>query len=152
MAATDEDLEARVAALEKMIAERPTREEVEEIVDNSREEIHNAATEAINSVVEASKQSINELQQSATDSVQQAVESIKGVPEKLNSIQQAVESVRGVPEKLDNLAEKVNRLLGAYDLGKWVAAIVLGGLGYGIYHISDKLSDIIMLLGKLADG
>ena len=118
-----------------MIAERPTREEVEEIVDHSREEIHNAATEAINSVVEASKKSITELQQAGIDGVQQVAD-----------------SVGGIPEKLDSLSEKVNRLLGAYDLGKWIAAIVLGGLGYGIYHISDKLSDIIALLGKLADG
>ena len=135
MAATDEDLEVRVAALEKMIAERPTREEVEEIVEHSREEIHNVATEAINSVVEASKTSINELQQAGIDGVQQVAD-----------------SVGGIPEKLDSLSEKVNRLLGAYDLGKWIAAIVLGGIGYGIYHISDKLSDIIALLGKLADG
>ena len=135
MAATDEDLAARVAALEKMIAERPTREEVEEIVEHSREEIHNAAAEAINSVVEASKKSINELQQAG-----------------VNGVQQVADSVVGISEKLDSLSEKVNKLLGAYDLGKWVAAIVLGGLGYGIYHISDKLSDIIALLGKLADG
>ena len=135
MAATDEDLEARVAALEKMVAERPTREEVEEILENSREGIHDAAVEAINSVVEASKKSINELQQAGID-----------------GIQQVADSVSGIPEKLDGLSEKVNRLLGAYDLGKWVAAIVLGGLGYGIYHISDKLSDIITLLAKLADG
>ena len=135
MAATDEDLDARVAALEKMIAERPTREEVEEIVEHSREEIHNAAAEAINSVVEASKKSINELQQAGIDGVQQVAD-----------------SVGGISEKLDSLSEKVNKLLGAYDLGKWIAAIVLGGLGYGIYHISDKLSDIIALLGKLADG
>ena len=135
MAATDEDLAARVAALEKMIAERPTREEVEEIVEHSREEIHNSAAEAINSVVEASKKSINELQQAGIDGVQQVAD-----------------SVGGISEKLDSLSEKVNKLLGAYDLGKWIAAIVLGGLGYGIYHISDKLSDIITLLGKLADG
>ena len=135
MAATDEDLEARVAALEKMVAERPTREEVEEILENSREGIHDAAAEAINSVVEASKKSINELQQAGID-----------------GIQQVADSVSGIPEKLDGLSEKVNRLLGAYDLGKWVAAIVLGGLGYGIYHISDKLSDIITLFAKLADG
>ena len=135
MAATDEDLAAKVAALEKMIAERPTREEVEEIVEHSREEIHNAAAEAINSVVEASKKSINELQQAG-----------------VNGVQQVADSVVGISEKLDSLSEKVNKLLGAYDLDKWVAAIVLGGLGYGIYHISDKLSDIIALLGKLADG
>ena len=170
MATTDEDLEARVAALEKLVAERPTREEVEQIVEKSREELRDATVEAIESVAEASKRSISELQQSAIDSVQQAVESIKGVPErldsvqqtvvdslkgvpeKLNSIQQVVESIRGVPEKLDNLAEKVNRLSGAYDLGKWVAAIILGGIGYGIYHISDKLSEIITLLGKLTEG
>ena len=169
MATTDEDLEARVAALEKLVAERPTREEVEQIVEKSREELRDATVEVIESVAEASKRSISELQQSAIDSVQQAVESIKGVPErldsvqqtvdslkgvpeKLNSIQQVVESIRGVPEKLDNLAEKVNRLSGAYDLGKWVAAIILGGIGYGIYHISDKLSEIITLLGKLTEG
>ena len=93
-----------------MIAERPTREEVEEIVDHSREEIRNAATEAINSVVEASKKSITELQQAGIDGVQQVAD-----------------SVGGIPEKLDSLSEKVNRLLGAYDLGKWIAAIVLGG-------------------------
>ena len=97
--------------------------------------MHNAAAEAINSVVEASKQSISELQQAGVDSVQQVAE-----------------SVGGISEKLDSLSEKVNRLVGAYDMGKWVAALVLGGIGYGIYHISDKLSDIIALLGKLADG
>ena len=169
MATTDEDLAARVAALEKVVAERPTREEVEQIVEKSREELPDAAVEAIESVVEAIKQSISESQQSAIGGVQQVVESVRGVPEKLDSLQQTVDSFKGVPErldslqqtvdsfkglpeKLDNLAEKVNRLSGAYDLGKWVAAIILGGIGYGIYHISDKLSEIITLLGKLAEG
>ena len=118
-----------------MIAERPTREEVEEIVEHSQEEIHSTAAEAINSIVEASKKSITELQQAGIDGVQQVAD-----------------SVGGISEKLDSLSEKVSKLLGAYDLGKWIATIVLGGLGYGIYHISDKLSDIIALLGKLADG
>ena len=135
MATTDEDLESRVAALEKMVAERPTREEVEEIVENSREEFRVAAAEAISQIVEASKNSINEMQQAGIDGVQQVVAGISGIS-----------------EKLDNVAEKVNKLIGAYDIGKWVAAIVLGGIGYGIYHISDKLSEIITLLGKMTDG
>lgn len=135
MATTDEDLESRVAALEKMVSERPTREEVEEIVENSREEFRDAAAEAINQIVEASKNSINEIQQASIDGVQQVVDGISSIS-----------------EKLDNVAEKVNKLIGAYDLGKWVGAIVLGGIGYGIYHISDKLSEIITVLGKLADG
>lgn len=135
MATTDEDLESRVAALEKMVAERPTREEVEEIVDNSREEFRVAAAEAISQIVEASKNSINEMQQAS-----------------INGVQQVVAGISSISEKLDNVAEKVNKLIGAYDIGKWVAAIVLGGIGYGIYHISDKLSEIITLLGKMADG
>ena len=94
-----------------------------------------ATDEAINSVVEASKKSIGELQQAGIDGVQLVAD-----------------SVGGISEKLDSLSERVNKLFGAYDLGKWVAAIVLGGLGYGIYHISDKLSDTITLLGKLAEG
>ena len=146
MAATQEDLEARVAALEKLVAERPTREEVEQIVGNSREEFHTAAIQAIDIVVEASQKGIGELQDASIASVQEVQKSgIEGV-------KRVVDAIGGIPEKLDNIAEKVNKLTGAYDLGKWVAAIVLGGIGYGFYHISDKLSEMNSLLGELSGG
>ena len=146
MAATQEDLEAGVAALEKLVAERPTREEVVQIVENSREEFHTAAIQAIDLVVEASQKGISELQDASIAGVQEVQNSgIEGV-------KKVVDAIGGIPEKLDNVAEKVNKLTGAYDLGKWVAAIVLAGIGYGIYHISDKLSEMISLLGELSGG
>ena len=146
MATTEEDLEARVAALGKLVAERPTRIEVEQILEDSRKEFRDVALNAVNEIAETSRRGVEDIQQVSIASIEEMQRA------GIDGIQKVVDAVSGIPEKLDNVAEKVNRLSGAYDLGKWVAAIVLGGLGYGIYHISDKLSEIVSVLGELANG
>ncbi len=120
--------------------------EAGQILEDHREEFRDVALNAVNEIAETSRRGVEDIQQVSIASIEEMQQA------GIDGVQKVVDAVSGIPEKLDNIAEKVNRLIGAYDLGKWVAAIVLGGLGYGIYHISDKLSEIVSVLGELANG